>query len=58
MDMNIIQIVFSPTGGTQKAADMITSAWDIPVRKVDLSDLEKAVKLISVQSALKKMTSP
>lgn len=49
MDMNIIQIVFSPTGGTQKAADMITSAWDIPVRKVDLSDLETDFSAVSLE---------
>lgn len=49
MDMNIIQIVFSPTGGTQKAADMITSAWDIPVRKVDLSDPETDFSAVSLE---------
>ena len=47
--MNIIQIVFSSTGGTQKAADMITSAWDIPVRKVDLSDLETDFSAVSLE---------
>ena len=36
--MSIIQIVFSPTGGTQKVADIITSEWNEPVRKIDLSD--------------------
>lgn len=49
MDMNIVQIVFSPTGGTQKAADMITSAWDIPVRKVDLSDPETDFSAVSLE---------
>ena len=47
--MNIIQIVFSSTGGTQKAADMITSAWDIPVRKVDLSDPETDFSAVSLE---------
>ncbi len=47
--MNIVQIVFSPTGGTQKAADMITSAWDIPVRKVDLSDPETDFSAVSLE---------
>lgn len=36
--MNIYQIVFSPTGGTQKVADIITSKWAMPVHKVDLSN--------------------
>lgn len=49
MDMNIVQIVFSPTGGTQKAADMITSAWDTPVRKVDLSDPETDFSAVSLE---------
>lgn len=36
--MSVVQIVFSPTGGTQKVADAVTSAWGTPVRKVDLTD--------------------
>ena len=47
--MNIVQIVFSPTGGTQKAADMITSAWDTPVRKVDLPDPETDFSAVSLE---------
>ena len=36
--MRIVQIVFSPTGGTQKVADVITSEWGGPVENVDLSN--------------------
>ena len=36
--MNLVQITFSPTGGTQKVADLITGAWGEPVKKIDLSD--------------------
>ena len=36
--MSIVQIVFSPTGGTQKVADIITEKWGESVRKIDLSD--------------------
>ena len=36
--MGVVQIVFSPTGGTKKVADVITSEWGQPVRTVDLSD--------------------
>ena len=32
-----VQIVFSPTGGTQKAADMLAEGLDKPVEKVNLS---------------------
>ncbi len=38
--MNIIQIVFSPTGGTQKVADIITGEWSGTVQEIDLSDSE------------------
>ena len=36
--MRIVQIVFSPTGGTQRVADLITGAWELPVTQFDLSD--------------------
>lgn len=34
--MKAIQIIFSPTGGTRKIAETITSQWDIPVNEIDL----------------------
>ncbi|MDE7331942.1 MAG: EFR1 family ferrodoxin [Lachnospiraceae bacterium] len=36
--MNILQITFSPTGGTDKVAEIITKAWGAPVNKIDLSN--------------------
>lgn len=36
--MNIVQIVFSPTGGTQKVANAITSEWENTVNKIDLTN--------------------
>lgn len=36
--MNVIQIVFSPTGGTQRTADLLTEPWGKPARKMDLTD--------------------
>lgn len=36
--MSVVQIVFSPTGGTQKVADIITSEWEKPVGNIDLSN--------------------
>lgn len=39
--MNIVEIVFSPTGGTQKVADILAETWGQPVEKVDLSDPNK-----------------
>lgn len=36
--MKITQIVFSPTGGTERVADTITAQWGAPVRKTDLTD--------------------
>ncbi len=38
--MKVSQIVFSPTGGTDKIAEIITEAWGLPVTKVDLSNAE------------------
>ena len=36
--MKVSQIVFSPTGGTDKVADIITKEWGMPVNKIDLTD--------------------
>lgn len=36
--MRVVQIMFSPTGGTQKVADMITEEWGQPVETIDLTD--------------------
>ena len=38
--MNVSQITFSPTGGTDKVAEIITKAWGMPVNKIDLSNAE------------------
>ncbi|MDE7220214.1 MAG: EFR1 family ferrodoxin [Oscillospiraceae bacterium] len=38
--MKITQIVFSPTGGTDKVVEIITKAWGGPVNKIDLSKVE------------------
>lgn len=36
--MNYLQIIFSPTGGTSKAAEMISGQWSREVGTVDLCD--------------------
>ncbi|MDO5539543.1 MAG: EFR1 family ferrodoxin [Eubacteriales bacterium] len=36
--MNIVQIVFSPTGGTQRVIDIITAEWGNSVNKIDLTN--------------------
>ena len=36
--MNIVEIVFSPTGGTEKVAHLIRSHWGENAVKIDLSD--------------------
>lgn len=36
--MKFAQLLFSPTGGTQKAAEAITGAWEAEVETVDLTD--------------------
>ncbi len=35
--MKYIQVVFSPTGGTQKVADIILSEWSKNIESIDLS---------------------
>lgn len=36
--MKFAQLLFSPTGGTQRAAEAITGAWEAEVETVDLTD--------------------
>lgn len=36
--MRYVQVVFSPTGGTQKAADAVTEIWGKQVDRIDLTD--------------------
>ena len=36
--MNTVEIIFSPTGGTEKAAHMISGQWSESTVKIDLSD--------------------
>lgn len=38
--MKLYNIYFSPTGGTKKAADIITEAWGVPAEAIDLSRRE------------------
>lgn len=38
--MNVSQIIFSPTGGTKRVADIITKAWEMPVSEIDLTNAE------------------
>ncbi len=33
--MNFVEIIFSPTGGTEKAADIIGRKWSDKVIKID-----------------------
>ena len=47
--MEFIQIVFSPTGGTQKVADLLTGPWKEPVRKIDLSDAGADFSAVALQ---------
>ena len=38
--MKLIQIIFSPTGGTGKVADIIAEEWEGAVTRIDLTDAE------------------
>ncbi len=47
--MKMLQIVFSPTGGTQKVADILTEKWTGAITRIDLSDGSFAVSDIAIQ---------
>ena len=36
--MNTVEIIFSPTGGTEKVAKIISACWSENITKIDLSD--------------------
>ena len=36
--MKFAQLLFSPTGGTQKVTEAITGAWEAEVETIDLTD--------------------
>lgn len=47
--MHVAQIMFSPTGGTQKVADIITGEWGQPVETIDLTDPKTNFDAISLE---------
>ena len=47
--MKMLQIVFSPTGGTQKVADILTEKWTGAITRIDLSDGSFSVSDIAIQ---------
>jgi len=42
--MRVVQIVFSPTGGTQKAADAVTEVFGGPASRIDLTQHESTAE--------------
>ena len=38
-DMKYTQLIFSPTGGTRKAAEMVTAEWSPSVENIDLGSV-------------------
>ena len=36
--MNTVEIIFSPRGGTEKIANIISACWSERVTKIDLSE--------------------
>lgn len=47
--MHVSQITFSPTGGTDKVAEIITKAWGLPTDKIDLSNAETDYTSLSLK---------
>jgi hypothetical protein len=50
--MKVSQIIFSPTGGTEKVANAITNTWELPVNKIDLSNAEADYSSLSFEDIL------
>ena len=48
--MKVKQIVFSPTGGTEKAAEILTKALEKPAAKIDLSDAETDDSFLNLET--------
>ena len=47
--MKFVQIVFSPTGGTQRVADAITESWSKDIERIDLSDATKDFSTVNIE---------
>lgn len=47
--MKFIQIVFSPTGGTQRVADAITESCSKDIERIDLSDAAKDFSTVNIE---------
>lgn len=48
--MKIAEIIFSPTGGTQKVADIIANELNEEIRKIDLTDSSKNFESITLEN--------
>ncbi len=46
--MQLTQIVFSPTGGTQQVVDILTEALGLPFSQIDLTDAQKDFAAVSL----------
>lgn len=49
--MRYVQVVFSPTGGTQKIADAITEEWGNHIDRVDLSNAKMDFSKVSFEES-------
>lgn len=47
--MKVSEIIFSPTGGTEKVAEIIIKTWGMPVDKIDLSNAETDYSSINLE---------
>lgn len=46
--MTVSQIVFSPTGGTQQVADIITEEWKNPINRIDLTNPQNDYSALNI----------
>ncbi len=50
--MKVLQMIFSPTGGTEQVADIITEKWRMPVNKIDLSNAEIDYSALNLEKTI------
>ncbi len=51
--MNVVEIVFSPTGGTEKVAQIIGKVWGGNAVKIDLTDFKADFETLSLKGVSK-----
>ena len=55
--MNTIEIIFSPTGGTERVARIISGRWNRNTVMIDLCDAQRLTAVVPCQRWIQKTVS-